>query len=190
MADPTPPTASKALTTRTPSPQLSERLRGLLLSGERVVVGPETRAELARFIDVADAAEPPRATIDEIEQSIALLSQISKQRPLSVDEARTRLELYGMALDDVPGADLRRALRELVRKVTFMPTPAEVRAEALRFTSRRRYAVSRARALVALHDREYEPPRALLPPIEAARCIAEIKAELAAAFASESEARP
>lgn len=89
-----------------------------------------------------------------------MLSLATKEKQLTRDDAKARLELFCIALKDVPGTDLRRGAEKLLKSATFMPTPAELLAAARHFTSRREYAISRAKHLLWKHEREYVPPPA------------------------------
>jgi len=135
------------------------------MSGDNPVVGPNTARQLSEF---AGAPEPELASRDQVEVMIGKLAMATAQAKVSEDEATARLELYWLALNDIPVCDLRAAFTDLVRTSKFLPTPAEVRTAALLPGARRRYAKSRARHLAWLHDREWKPPVQAITPEELA----------------------
>ena len=148
-----------------------ERLNELLLSTDNPVVGPNTAATLRAF---AAQPEPPLASEQQVETMIGKLAMATAQAKVSAAEAEARLELYWLALRDVPLADLREAFVDLVRNSTFLPTPAEVRKVALHKGAVRRYAKSRARCLVKLHEREWREPAELVKPEEVRAVLASV----------------
>lgn len=150
-----PSTATTGTKTLTSGSSLPDNLRELLLSGETRVVGPKTAAMLSAF---AEAPEPEPADMSVVETMIGRLAMATAQAKISDDEAAARLDIYWLALRDIPTADLRAAYVELVRTAKFLPTPAEVRTAALKAGSARRYAKSRARHLAWLHTKEWQPP--------------------------------
>ncbi|RPF70458.1 hypothetical protein [Aurantiacibacter spongiae] len=156
------PTTTKS---RTPSPGLlpDERLNDLLLSGDSPVVGPKTAGILLAF---ANEPEPATATEAQIETMIGKLAIATAQSKLSDREVEAKIEMYWIALRDLPLDDLRAAFVQLVRSSTFLPTPAEVRKAAMREGATRRYAKSRARHLAWLHDREWKPQGKMVDPAE------------------------
>lgn len=137
---------------------MSDKTKALLLGDDKPIVGPNTALELRRFVAEAEAARPRLPERGEVDELVSGLSLATKERATSKDEARVRLGLYWQALKDVPISDLERGFTELVKTATFMPTPAEVRASALVSKTKRERAISRARHLAWLHDREWTPP--------------------------------
>lgn len=103
---------------------------------------------------------------NQVEVMIGKLAMATAQAKVSEDEAAARIELYWLALNDIPIDDLRAAFVDLVRTSKFLPTPAEVRTAALLPGARRRYAKSRARHLAWLHDREWRAPIEAIRPDE------------------------
>lgn len=139
------------------------------MSGDNPVIGPNTARQLSEF---AASAEPETARRDQVEVMIGKLAMATAQAKVSDAEAGERIELYWLALNDIPVCDLRTAFTDLIRNSKFLPTPAEVRAAALIPGARRRYAKSRAKHLAWLHEREWKPPVELLPADEAKALIA------------------
>lgn len=125
------------------------------MSGDNPVVGPKTARQLSEF---AAAPEPESARRDQVEIMIGKLAIATAQTRVSEAEAAERIELYWLALRDLPADDLRGAFVDIVRTATFLPTPAEVRAAAMKVGAARRYAKSRARHLAWKHSIEWRPP--------------------------------
>lgn len=142
------------------------------MSGDSPIVGPNSAASLRAF---ADEPEPPIATRDQVEVMIGKLALATAQTKVSAEEAEERLDLYWLALNDIPVADLRWAFTEILKTATFLPTPAEVRTKAMIPCNRRKYAKSRARFLARKHDTEWRPPAELMPPDELAAALATLK---------------
>jgi len=151
--------------TLTLAPSLPEKLNDLVMSGDNPIVGPKTATQLRAF---AAEPEPETASKDQVEVMIGKLALATAQAKTTEAEAGARLELYWLALNDIPVCDLRAAFTDLVRTSKFLPTPAEVRTAALLPGARRRYAKSRARHLAWLHDREWKPPVQAITPEELA----------------------
>jgi hypothetical protein len=149
-----------------------ERLNELLLSGDSPVVGPNTAAKLVAF---AAEPEPPLATEQQVETMIGKLAMATAQAKVSAAEAEARIELYWLALRDVPLLDLRAGFMDLLRDCTFLPTPAEVRRAAQSKGAVRRYAKSRAGYLARLHREEWKPSGELVPPEEVRALLASVK---------------
>lgn len=151
---------------------LNDKLNLLLMSGDSVVVGPKTAAALRAF-----AEEPESALVTEVELTtmIGKLAMATAQPKMSRDESREQLKFYWLALRDLPVADLRGAFFELVKSKTFMPRPAEIRTAAIQQGADRRYAKSRARHLVWLHEREWTQPAEAVPPEELRKLLAGVK---------------
>lgn len=135
------------------------------MSGDSPIVGPKTANQLLAF---AAEPEPALATKDQVEVMIGKLALATAQAKTTQAEASERIELYWLALNDIPVADLREAFTQLIRGSTFLPTPAEVRTAAMIPGARRRYAKSRARHLAWLHEREWTPPVQAITPEELA----------------------
>ncbi|RDC59769.1 hypothetical protein HME9302_00964 [Alteripontixanthobacter maritimus] len=134
-----------------------ERLSELLLSNDSPVVGPVTAGKLQSF---ADTPEPPLATQGQVETMLGKLAMATAQARLSDAEVDERFNLYWLALNDIPADDLRAGFVDIVRGKTFLPVPAEIRTAALRHGAVRKYAKSRAKHLVWLHEREWQEPTA------------------------------
>lgn len=148
------------------------KLNDLVLSGDSPVVGPESAKALAAF---AALPEPPLATQDQVETMIGKLAMATAQAKVSEAEAAARVEMFWLALRDLPIDDLRGAFVELVRTSTFMPTPAEVRSAAIRQGAQRRYAKSRAKHLAWKHEQEWKPASEMVPPEELRALLAGVK---------------
>ena len=142
---------------------LNAKLSELVLSSASPVVGPKSASALRAF---AAEPEPPLAERDQMDVMIAKLAMATAQPRVSDAEAGERLNLYWRALGDIPLIDLRQAFDDLLRSATFLPTPAEVRKAAMRYTGKRLYAKSRARYLAWKHDTEWEPHGDTGPPEE------------------------
>lgn len=140
---------------------MPDKLTELLLSGDSPVVGPNTAAQLQAF---ADEPEPAAPTQDQIDTLVGKLALATAQARVSDAEASARLEMYWLALRDLPIEDLRGGFVELLRNSTFMPTPAEVRSAAIQKGALRRYAKSRARHLVWKHEQEWKPAGETVAP--------------------------
>jgi hypothetical protein len=171
------------LATRLSPPPLNSKLSGLLLGPDSPVVGPNTAAALREWYTAAEAHEAALELPDagRIENMVSRLATATAFRKLSKDEAKEVHGLYRRALSDLPLVDLATAFDKLLRTSTFMPKPAEMRAEANLAGSKRRYPVSRARFLVWRHDTLWHPPVEVVTPEE----MAEVRAQVAAKFQSE-----
>jgi len=134
---------------------LSDKLTALVLGSDSPIIGPQSANELRQF---AAQPEPPCAERGQVETMIGKLAIATAQPKTSQAEADARLELYWLALQDLPLCDLRAGFMELVKTATFLPTPAEVRTAVVSAGSQRRYAKVRARYLVMLHDTKWKPP--------------------------------
>ena len=151
---------------------LTAKLQGLLASTDSPIVGPDTAKQLRAF---AATPEPDLPANSDVEIMIGKLAMATAQAKVSKQEANERLEMYWLALRDIPTDDLRSAFLDLVRNSKFLPTPAEVRAAALRQGAPRRHAKSRARYLAFLHDRQWQPPQDYVPADELAGLLAGVK---------------
>lgn len=149
--------------TLTLAPSLPDKLNALVMGTDSPIVGPNTASQLRAF---AAEPEPPLAEKGQVEVMIGKLALATAQGKTTQAEANERIELYWLALNDIPVADLRAAFAQLVKTSTFLPTPAEVRRAALLPGTRRRYAKSRAKHLAWLHDREWKPAGELMPADE------------------------
>ena len=135
---------------------MSEKLKGLLKMKDTPVVGPKTAEELRNWLTAQPT--PTKATIDDIDEHITALSLATKERAGTTKlEAKARLDLYARALRDIAKPDLARGVDDLIKTMTFMPAPAEVRAAALKYAGKREFALFRAREILRAHAR-YEPP--------------------------------
>lgn len=158
--------------TPTPASPLDAKLSDLLLSGDNPVVGPQSAAALRAY---AAEPEPPLPTEAEVETMIGKLAMATAQAKVSEAEAEERVAMYWLALRDLPVSDLRGAFIDLLRKATFLPTPAEVRTAALKVGALRRYTKSRAAHLAWLHDRDWRPATESVPPEELRALLAGVK---------------
>lgn len=139
------------------------------MSGETKIVGPNTARQLSEF---AAQPEPEAVRRDQVDVMIGKLAMATAQSKVSADEASERLELYWLALKDIPADDLRAAFVDIVRASTFLPTPAEVRTAAMKQGATRRYAKSRARHLAWRHEQEWRPATEIAPPDEVRALLA------------------
>ena len=137
---------------------MSDKLNALLQSGDSPVIGPNSVGALEAFLAAQPALDMP--TEERIDTMIARLAMATKERRQSVAESRERLALYWRTLRELPLVDLMRAFDDLLRTCTFMPTPAEVYAAANSYRRQREFKASRARHLIAKHNREWAPPLA------------------------------
>lgn len=123
---------------------------------------PAERAELASLVPAFEAALVP-ASKAEIRRMIAKLAvgfpNAAKGTP---DEVEARLELFAMALADVPADILGRACLEALKTCTFFPTPAELRKLCGEMAVRA-WQLSRIRHLIAKHDAEWREPEESTP---------------------------
>lgn len=154
---------------------LDEKLTALVLGSDSPVVGPASASQLRAY---AEQPEPPLADQAQVETMIGKLAIATAQPKVSEAEAAARVDLYWLALRDLPVDDLRAAFVELVKTATFLPTPAEVRTAAVKQGSPRRFAKSRARYLAMLHDTKWKPPVPEADMVDPA----EVRAFLAARF--------
>ena len=182
-----PATTAQATNLSTPSfePPLSDKLSALLTALDSPVVGPITATALREWL-AAPRIDPDLPTAERVENMIARLSLATKERAVSEREAKERLDLYWRALRDVPLIDLGRAFDDILKLATFMPTPAEVRSKAARYTALRSYRHSRAKHLVWLHNTRWTPPTPEGWAITAGE-LAQLKAGLAERFPSDPE---
>lgn len=163
-------TTGSSLQTRSPEPQLPDRLNDLLTSGESPVVGPNTAQALRDWL--AGQPELPMPTEEKVDSMIARLSLATAKRKLSEAEAKEVLPLYWRALRDIPLPDLAAGFDDLLRKSRFMPTPAEVRTACSIYTAKRGHRQSRARWLVFIHERDWREPVETIPPAEVQALLA------------------
>lgn len=173
MQDTTKTQALTATKSKTPTsaPSLPAKLHDLLMSGETAIVGPQTARQLSEF---AATPEPETARRDQVEVMIGKLAMATAQAKASEAEANERLELYWLALNDIPVCDLRAAFTELLKTAKFLPTPAEVRQVAIKQGASRRYAKSRARHLAWRHSVEWRPPVETIPADEVKALLASV----------------
>lgn len=169
-------TARLPATTKSKTPtsglQLPAKIEALLLSGDSPVVGPNTADQLRAIMDLP---EPPTATEDQVATMIGKLAMATAQAKVSDQEAEARLEMYWLALRDVPVDDLRAGFVDLIQTAKFLPTPAEVRTAAMRHGAIRRHCKSRARHLVWKHSMEWQPPREIVAPEELQALLTTVK---------------
>lgn len=163
--------ATNSLQTRMSGPNLPDKLHNLVMGSDNPIVGPNTALQLAAF---AAEPEPPLASRDQVGVMIGKLALATAQPKTTEAEAGERIELYWLALNDIPVADLRAAFSELIRIAKFLPTPAEVRRAALVAGSPRKYAKSRARHLAWKHSVEWKPPVDAIPEAEVRALLASV----------------
>ena len=142
---------------------LPDRVQKLLLSGDSPVVGPVTARQLREY---AAQAEPAAPAQEQVGIMIGKLAMATAQAKVSDAEAAARLEMYWIALRDIPADDLRAAFVDLVKTAKFLPTPAEVRKAALSAGAIRRYTKSRASHLAWKHEQEWKPEGERVDPAE------------------------
>lgn len=143
------------LETPTSGLRLSDKLSALVRGNENPIVGPKSAAELRAFAAQPELATATQGQVDTMLAKLALATAAPK---VSDDEARERLELYWLALKDLPVEDLRAAFMDLIRTAKFLPTPAEVRQAAVQAGLPRVRSIIRAKHLAYLHDRHWKPP--------------------------------
>lgn len=151
---------------------MSDKLSALVLGETSPIVGPNTAAELRAF---AALPEPAAIEQDQLDTMIGKLAMATAQAKLSPAEAKERLELYWLGLRDLPADDLRAAFVVLIQTAKFLPTPAEIRAAALKAGSARKFAKSRAKFLAWKHDVEWRPPVDPVPAQELCEMLSSIR---------------
>lgn len=144
-------------------PLLDDKLTELVLGPDSPVVGPKSAAVLRDF---AAQPEPPLPNENQVDTMLAKLALATAKTKTSPEEAKARLELYWIALRDIPLDDLRAGFVHLLQTATFLPTPAEVRRAARYNGAVRRHAKSRAAWLVKIHEREWREPTEMVKPEE------------------------
>jgi hypothetical protein len=159
--------------TPTSAQSLPDRLTALLASGESPVVGPDAANQLAAY---AETPEPPLAAKEQVEVMIGKLAMATAQTKMSQAEASERIDLYWMALNDIPVDDLRAGFVKLVRTAKFLPTPSEIREVALKAGATRKYLKSRARFLAWKHGNEWKPETEYIGAAEIAALLPQINA--------------
>ncbi|CAM3238501.1 hypothetical protein [Sphingomonas zeae] len=144
------------------------------------VCSPDERAALVALVPQYEASLSP-ASRQGCRRAIAKLAMAYPSAKVSDIEAEARLEIYADALDDVPGDVLAAACAAALRESRFFPTPAEIR-ERCGMLARRKWELSKIRALVATHDRMWRPDPAPLSAKEAAEV-----SEIAARFKTDDQ---
>ncbi|WP_294189045.1 hypothetical protein [uncultured Sphingomonas sp.] len=116
---------------------------------------PDERAALVALIPgYEQALQPaPRHACRRVITKLALAYPAAK---VSEEEAEARLELYADALDDIPADVLGAACAAVLRTSKFFPAPSEIR-ERCSGLARRQWELSKIRALIATHDRNWRP---------------------------------
>ena len=180
-------TANLPATTKSAIPTLAslpDKLLALVSQADSLrdspVVGPNTAAQLREFVAAPDVQAMPERS--QVATMIGRLALATAQAKVSEAEAEERMAAYWLALHDIPIDDLRWAYGELVKGATFLPTPAEIRAKALIPSAMRAFRKTRARMLIAKHEREWRPPVEYVKPEE----IAAIKSETAKALSAQT----
>lgn len=148
------------------------RLEKLVATAEtfRDVCSPDEREQLAALIPAYEAALEP-ASREGCRRAIGKLALAYPVAKVSDAEAEARLELYADALSDLPGDVLAVACAALLRESKFFPTAAEIRAKCAPL-ARRQWELSKIRALIATHDRNWRPEPAPLTDDERAEVAA------------------
>lgn len=149
--------ATTNLTARSSEPSLSDGLKGLLDSGNSQIVGPKTAAEIRAYLD-GPWPELALPTSERVDNMIGRIAIATKERRLTAEEHKERLEIYWRVLREVPLIDLAAGFDKILATYTFMPTPAEVLKVCSAFTAKREYRRSRAKHLLFMHEREYRNP--------------------------------
>jgi hypothetical protein len=103
---------------------------------------------------------------EQVEVMIAKLSLATASQKRSQDEEAERLELYWLTLRIYPLVDLRSAFIKLLRTCKFMPTPAEIDSVVQNEGYDRRRRINRAKHLLMIHYRDYEPPQEYVTALE------------------------
>lgn len=152
---------------------MSDRLNALLDSGDSPIVGPNTAGALRTWLD--SQPELPCASPERIENMIARLAMATKERPLSRAENKVRIDLYCRVLRDVPLIDVVAGFDVLLARCTFMPTPAEVLGACMPSKAKREFRYSRARWLIWLHERDWQPAVEMAAPEEVQIMLADMR---------------
>ena len=139
------------------------KLDALLMSNDEPTIGPKSAEILQNFLD---APRPPMPEREQVDVMIAKLSLATANQKRSVDEEAERLELYWMTLRIYPLIDLRSAFLKLLRTCKFMPTPAEIDSVVQNEGYDRRRRINRAKHLLMIHYRDYEPPQEYVTALE------------------------
>jgi len=151
------------------TPSLSDNVVALLRSSDSPVVGPRTAKALSEWVE----AQRPRRTLAQIAQDgpeqekeamgkmdslVGRMALATKERPLTPAANEERLDIYWRVLRNQTLVDLGAAFDELMRTLKWMPTPAEVYQAAARSKISREWPIVRAKHLIWLHEREWQPP--------------------------------
>lgn len=126
------------------------------------VVGPKTAGQLRDWLA---APEPELATRKQVEDMLGLLATLPMAKGNEA-EGRAKVQVYADALSDVAYVDLRAAYDRLIRECRFFPCPKEIRDAAARTAAVRSYRRSRAKCIVARHEREWTEPTEMADPAE------------------------
>lgn len=138
------------------------------------VCSPAQRQALAELLPVYEASLAP-ATPDQFEEAYARLVSVFEWGGQSTDAAMLRIESYAEALAEIPGDVLIEAVKACVRECRHFPPPSQILERCGEF-KRRRAFVTRARMLMATHDRDYRAPISdddKVSPEECQRILAE-----------------
>lgn len=143
-------------------PKLAKLIDDFLPGIEQRLPTPDERNDLAALVPHLEAALAP-ADRAEIRRMVAKLALgFPNANRGSADETEARLELYAMALNDVPADVLGMACVDALKQCTFFPTPAELR-KLCKDPHRRAFRLTRAKHLIAKHDREWKEPEPDVP---------------------------
>ena len=142
---------------------LPAKLDELLMGSDLPTIGPKSAETLQQFVD---APRPPMPEREQVEVMIAKLSLATASQKRSVEEEAERLDLYWLTLRIYPLADLRSAFLKLLRTCKFMPTPAEIDSVVQNEGYDRRRKINRAKHLLMIHYRDYEPPQEYVTALE------------------------
>lgn len=127
----------------------------MVRGGDCPIVGPQTAKVLREF---SKEPEPDLPEKHHVENMIGKLSIATAKSKVSDEEAREALDLYWMALNDIPLVDLRLGFKKLIQTATFLPKPAEIRRACGIYGAQRRHMKSRAHYLAWKHDMEWTEP--------------------------------
>jgi hypothetical protein len=142
-------------------------------------IDAEDRWQLAVAIDEHQAAMSG-TSMKRFESLFGGLALCYPAGKLSEEEADKQVDVYASLLCDLPEDILSAAFRKVAQTSKFFPTPAEIRAEAVKPLALRSWKLMRMRVLA----KQYDTSPAARPvddePITAGQ-IAELKASLAGA---------
>lgn len=163
-------------------PPLPTKLDAAVKSRINVFELPVPGPQFLPALRVVVAAQPPLATHTDINGWVIKLSTVMPMRKMSATDAAVAVGAYLEGLSDLAACDLDRACAHLLRNSKFMPTVAEIREQAAKLSSVRRYRQHRASMLIMRHEREWTGPVADGTAVDCSDVVA-------AALAQRSSAR-